>query len=409
MSIVSSKGHRPSVRRGSPAGRLKVALFSGNYNCVRDGANQALNKLVEHLLQRSEASVRIYSPVAKNPAFRPAGRLVPVSSIPIPGRSEYRLAAPLSARLRQDLHAFAPDIIHVSAPDLLGGSAQKLARGLGIPIVASMHTRFETYFSFYGLGFLRSWAERHLSRFYGGADLLLAPNESTAEDMRRLCGDEKVAVWSRGVDRSLFNPNRRDAAWRRSVGYSGSELVLMFFGRLVREKGLDKFASTVSCLRERGLSIRPLVIGDGPDRGRFEAALPTARFVGHLSGADLARAVASADIFLNPSVTEAFGNVNLEAMAAGVVVVSANVASARALIDHGRNGLLVEPGNIDEMAATIEALHTSPQQRTVMSSQAVRRASDFRWEASLENVVRLYRQLLEASELPSGLVGRHAA
>ena len=70
---------------------LRIALFSGNYNYVRDGANQALNRLVGYLL-RQGANVRIYSPTVDTPAFPPTGDLVSVPSIPIPGRAEYRLA-----------------------------------------------------------------------------------------------------------------------------------------------------------------------------------------------------------------------------------------------------------------------------------------------------------------------------
>lgn len=395
MNIAFSRALQPAYRNHEKAPALKVALFSGNYNCVRDGANQALNKLVEHLLKRSKATVRVYSPVNEHPAFEPVGSLVPVTSIPIPGRSEYRLAGPLGPRLKRDFHSFSPDIVHVSAPDVLGRHAQKLGRRLGIPVVASMHTRFETYFSFYGLGFLRIWAERYLSRFYRDADLILAPNEPIAQEMKLMFGEEKVAVWSRGVDQSVFNPARRDSAWRRSLGYHDTDIVLMFFGRLVREKGLDEFARTVDALHNRGVPVRPLIIGDGPDRGRFAAALPTANFLGHLTGAELARAVASADIFLNPSVTEAFGNVNLEAMAAGVVVISADVASGRALLDHERNGLLVPPNDVDAMASSVAKLHANDQQRRGLATAALRRSTEFSWERSLARVARLYLELRE--------------
>ena len=69
---------------------LRVALFSGNYNYVRDGANQALNRLVDYLL-RQGVQVRIYSPTVDEPAFPATGDLVSIPAIPIPGRSEYRL------------------------------------------------------------------------------------------------------------------------------------------------------------------------------------------------------------------------------------------------------------------------------------------------------------------------------
>src|SRR4029453_3460777 len=97
---------------------LRVALFSGNYNYTRDGANQALNRLTGFLLERG-ASVRVYSPTPATPAFEPVGELVSVPSIAIPGRGEYRLGLGLPRRLREDVRAFAPTVVHLSAPDLL--------------------------------------------------------------------------------------------------------------------------------------------------------------------------------------------------------------------------------------------------------------------------------------------------
>ena len=85
---------------------LRVALFSGNYNYVRDGANQALNRLVGYLL-RQGVKVRVYSPTTDTPAFEPTGDLVSVPSVPVPGRPEYRIGLGLSAEIRRDLEAFA--------------------------------------------------------------------------------------------------------------------------------------------------------------------------------------------------------------------------------------------------------------------------------------------------------------
>ena len=66
---------------------LRIALFSGNYNYVRDGANQALNRLVGYLLCQGHA-VRVYSPTTETPAFPAVGELVSLPSVAIPKRPE---------------------------------------------------------------------------------------------------------------------------------------------------------------------------------------------------------------------------------------------------------------------------------------------------------------------------------
>src|SRR5438445_7596778 len=129
---------------------LRVALFSGNYNYVRDGANQALNRLVGYLL-RQGVKVRVYSPTVEHPAFPATGELVDVPAIPIPGRSEYRLPVSLPGRVRRDLERFAPNILHVSSPDFVGHRAVTWARRHKVAAVASVHTRFDTYLAYYHL------------------------------------------------------------------------------------------------------------------------------------------------------------------------------------------------------------------------------------------------------------------
>jgi len=373
---------------------LRVALFSGNYDCVRDGANQALNRLVAHLLHEEGAAVRIYSPVAAEPAFSSVGDVVPVRSIAIPGRDEYRIALGLPARVREDIRAFAPDIVHLSAPDWLGRSAQRFARELGVPVVSSLHTRFETYLDYYRLRWLRGPVERYLERFYGRCDHVLAPTEAIARGLRRMGLGGRVSVWGRGVDHDQFSPARRSTIWRQELGYAPDAVVPLFFGRLVREKGIGLFVEVIRTMRERGYDLRPMIVGEGPARSWFAEQLPEANFLGHLSGDRLGMAVASADVLINPSVTEAFGNVNLEAMASGLPIISARVDSAAALIEHRISGILVKPDAVEHYVDALEQLILSRSARVTLGAVAAQRALDHDWRRQLSSVATTYRACL---------------
>jgi phosphatidylinositol alpha 1,6-mannosyltransferase len=295
---------------------LRIALYSGNYNYVRDGANQALNRLAGYLLSQG-AAVRVYSPTTTEPAFAPTGDLVPVPSMTFPGRPEYRFPTMLGRQARRDLAAFAPNIVHVSSPDIGGHRALSWARRRGLPVLGSVHTRFETYFRYYNMAWLEPAAVAILRRFYRRCDALVAPSESMAQLLREQRMNFDIGIWSRGVDRELFNPGRRDMAWRRAQNIGDDEAVVGLFSRLVMEKGLDVFSDAIDEMRQRGVRHRVLIVGEGPARGWFENRLPDAVFTGQLSGPDLARAVASMDVLLFPSITETFGNVTLEAMASG--------------------------------------------------------------------------------------------
>ena len=371
---------------------MKIALFSGNYNYVREGANQALNRLVDYL-ERHGDEVRVYSPVSATPAFEPAGTLIAVPSIALPVRSEFRLALGLLDDVRRDLERFAPDIVHVSTPDVLGRRAQGWAIAHGVPVVASLHTRFETYLTYYRLGWLRGIVEGYLGRFYARSDHVLVPTRAMVGEYGEGRGYGEVTLWSRGVERGIFDPARRENAVRQRWGVAKDELVLLFFGRLVLEKGVLAYCDVVRALQQRGVRVRPLVIGAGPASAPFEALGGTI-MAGHLDGDALGEAVANADIMINPSVTEAFGNVVLEAMAAGIVVVSADTPSAAGLITNGVTGMLVSPGERDGYVAAIERLIADPDKRAAIGAAARAASGDFSWDAASASVAEAYRAVI---------------
>ncbi len=372
---------------------LRIALFSGNYNYVRDGANQALNRLVEYLL-RHGAGVRVYSPKVEPPAFAPAGELVGLPHVAIPGRGEYRLPLGLSAAVKRDLAAFAPDIVHLSSPDPAAHRALAWAKARGLPVLASVHTRFETYLRYYGAGFLEPGAVALLRRFYRRCDAIMAPSQSMAAVLRAQRMNADISIWSRGVDRTMFNPARRSMEWRQGLGIGDDEVAVGFLGRLVMEKGLDVFAAALGQLRARGVPHRPLVIGEGPARHKFAEQLPGAAFAGFLSGEALGRAVAGMDVLLNPSVTETFGNVTLEAMACAVPVVAARATGATSLVADGVTGRLVEPGDACAFADALEDYLRAPDLRAAhgIAGEAASRA--YTWDAVNAAVGQAYLRLL---------------
>ncbi|WP_213979291.1 glycosyltransferase family 1 protein [Sphingomonas sp. dw_22] len=373
---------------------LRVALFSGNYNYVRDGANQALNLLVDYLL-RQGVQVRVYSPTTSTPAFEPAGDLVSVPSLPVPGgRAEYKFAVSLPAGIRRDLEAFAPNIVHVSAPEVLGHRAVTWARKRGIATFASLHTRFETYPSYYHLGFLAPLIIKGLTRFYNRVDQVVTPGKSTADMIRGWGVTTPIGIWSRGVNHDRFNPGMRSLEWRRSLGIADDEFAIGFLGRLVLEKGLDIFAGVCNALTERGVPHRVLVIGDGPARGWFAERVPEAAFAGFQRGDALGRAVASMDVLFNPSVTETFGNVTLETMACGVPVVAARATGAIDLVEDGVNGFLVPPRDVSAYADAIARLIQNPELRRTAGAAGHAKAEAYVWDSINQAVLDAYLEMM---------------
>jgi len=378
---------------------LRIALFSGNYNYVRDGANQALNRLVGFLL-RQGAKVRVYSPTVENPAFPATGDLVSVPSFPIPGRPEYRFAFRLPGKVRRDLEAFNPNVVHVAAPDFVAHRAVTWARKRGVPVVSSVHTRFDTYLQYYGLKYLEPTARAIMRRYYRRCDAIVVPAESTAAILRAQRMNNDISLWARGVDRDQFNPGRRSLEWRRKHGIGDEEMVVAFLGRLVLEKGLDVFADAIDAARAKGVPLKVLAIGAGPARGYFEERLPDAIFTGQLTGEELAVALASADVFLNPSITETFGNVTLEAMACALPVVAAAASGARSLVQKGVTGSLSRPGNIGAFADALADYQRDPNLRRRHGEAGLAFAKTMDWDEINAAVMHVYERVIERRRRP---------
>jgi phosphatidylinositol alpha 1,6-mannosyltransferase len=376
---------------------LRIALFSGNYNYVRDGANQALNQLVTYLKSEG-AAVRIYSPIVDRPAFPPNGDIVSVPAIPIPGRTEYRAPFMLPHRVKKDIAAFRPNILHIASPEILGHRAVTFAHRHDLPVVASVHTRFETYPRYYGLAFLEPLVSAILRRLYRRCDAIFAPSDSMAQLLREQRMNYNVGIWTRGIDREIFNPEQRDLGWRRALGIADDMPVIGFVGRLVMEKGLDVFSETIDALERRGVRHRVLVVGEGPARTWFEKALPNGIFVGFQKGADLGRAVASMDMLFNPSITETFGNVTLEAMATGLPVVAARATGSQSLVTDGVTGKLVRPGAIDAFADALAFYCDNGDQRRAAGQAGRTVACRYGWDQVNQTLVEAYCRVIRQHE-----------
>ena len=372
---------------------LRVALVSGSYNYIKDGIALTLNRMVDYLI-RQGVEVLVFAPVGPKPAFEPAGTLVPVASLPLPLRPEYRVALGLPQSARKRLELFQPDIIHIAVPDLLGRGALRAAREMEVPVVASYHTRYETYLSHYGLNVARPLLETYLRSFYSSCRELYIPSMSMGESLKASGLNVAMHLWSRGVDSSRFHPAKRSPGWRARFSIDPNDFVVLFVSRLVREKQLGTLVAVVQELRKRGVCHRAVIVGDGPERNKLAKQLPEAVIPGFLDGEDLAQAYASSDVFLFPSDTESFGNVTLEAMASGLPTVCADATGSRSLVLPGVTGFLARPGSVDEFVSAITVLSADPDLRARFSEAARARSAEFDWDAPMRRLLARYRAVL---------------
>jgi len=331
------------------AAGLRVAVVAETFLPAVNGVVNSVLRVVDHLAVRGHDPV-VVAPSGASYESR-CGAHVEVVTVPAMRLPRYRqlsLARP-TGDLTGVLRRLAPDVVHLASPAVLGLAAARAARTLGVPSVAVFQTDLAAYAQRYRLPGGAAAAWHFLRTVHGSADLTLAPSSATAAVLARQ-GIGPVALWPRGVDLDQFAPCHRDAALHAELA-PGGELLVGVVARLAVEKRLELLAA-VSELP----GVRLVVVGDGPQRRVLTRAMPRARFLGRLGGAELGAVVASLDLFVHPGADETFCQAVQEALAAGVPAVVAASGGPLDLVRHRENGWLWAGDDPHVLAATVAGL-----------------------------------------------------
>jgi glycosyltransferase involved in cell wall biosynthesis/predicted metal-dependent phosphoesterase TrpH len=332
-------------------------------------------------------------------------RLPAAGELDVPFYAGMRLGVPSLPDLVETLAEGRYDAIHVAAPGPAGIAATLLNRLAGVPLLASYHTELATYAGLRsGDENLEATARLALGAFYRAPSLVLSP--SPAAD-RSLLGlgllPERLARWERGVDTARFSPAK--AARDEFPG----EVKVLYAGRITREKGVDLLAESFIRAHRHDPRLHLLLAGGGAEEDELRARLgERATFLGWLDGDDLARAHASADVFLFCSTTDTYGQVVLEAGASGVPVVAVAEGGPASLVENRHTGMLCRP-DADHIAGTVLQLAASPLLRRHLGASAVRAVRERSWQRSLEQLADGYRRVLAAAAAGAGEAPARAA
>ena len=282
------------------------------------------------------------------------------------------------------LMAQAPDLIEVGDPYRLAWASLDAAEKLGIPVVGFTHSNIVAMARrLAGQG--GAWmARRYVARLYRQFDLVLAPSLSMRDQLRDW-GIGHVAHQPLGVDSDIFRPEQRDFSWRVTLGLPPQARVLVYAGRFGPEKNLQVLADAT---RKLGAPYVFVAIGAGPcpPKGPRTLVLPFLN-----SRTALARALASADVFVHAGDQETFGLAALEGMACGCPVVACGRAGLRELVTD-QAGARVDHLTADAFAQAIR--HVFAQGRTAQSQAARELALTHRWHVVMGRLLDRYRELL---------------
>lgn len=320
-----------------------------------------------------------------------------VPGLALPGYRGLRMGLPTGAMLRARWRRRPPDVVYVATQGPLGWSAVRAARRLGLPVLGGFHTNFHVYAKHYHAGWVEQIVARYLRRFHNRATGTVVPTDDLRDQLRRV-GFQNVSVLGRGVDGRLFTPARRSASLRRAWGVSDADPVILCVGRVAPEKNIRLAIAAYRAMQQVVRPCRFVIVGDGPSRGALERANPDLFFTGMLTGEPLAAHFASADLFLFPSETETFGNVTLEALASGLVVVAYDYAAARMHVRPGQTGTLVPCGDARAFVEGAVALAASPERLHRMRQHVRESVAHLHWDRVVERFEAL---LADVSRVPT--------
>jgi glycosyltransferase involved in cell wall biosynthesis len=317
-------------------------------------------------------------------------RLPAVAEVDIPLYAGLRVGVPSLPATVEALAEGRYDLLHLCSPGPAGVAAALIARTMELPLVGSYHTELGAYAGLRSGDLrLRAGMDAGLAAFYGLCSVVLSPSDPADESLRALgVPSARIARWDRGVDTARFDPSLREPPARPG------ELIVLYAGRLTKEKGVDLLADAFLRAHPRDPRLRLALAGGGPEERALRDRLgERADFLGWLEGDALARAYASADLFLFASSTDTFSQVILEAQASGLPVVAVAEGGPRTLIEDGRTGLL-RPADPDALAAALCELAAAPALRSRLAAAALEEARGRTWERALERLAEGYRLAL---------------
>ncbi|NJK78786.1 MAG: glycosyltransferase family 1 protein [Chloroflexaceae bacterium] len=370
---------------------MRVALICETFLPNVNGVVTTLCRILEYL-QAEGYPALLFAPRGAPDTYAGA-EIVPLHGVTFPPYPEIRVTLPqpgVSAHLQR----FRPDIVHLVGPVIYGALAPAVVEGLRLPIISSYHTDFGAYTRHYGMGGLHGLVNFYLRWMHNRTRITLCPSTATLNSLRAQ-GFRRLKVWGRGVDTERFHPMHRSEAWRAAMGVRPGETLLVYVGRLAKEKRVDLLPEAL-----RGLdNVRMVLVGDGPARIELQQQMQgmPVRFVGYLKGQELATAYASSDVFVFPSDTDTFGQVIQEAMASGLAVVGARSGGTLDLVQPHVTGCMFVPGVATDLRTQLRYLVNNPDHRAAIG-QAGRAAAERRsWPSVIAELMGYYRHVVRRS------------
>lgn len=372
---------------------MRIALFTEVFLPKIDGVVTRVLRTIEQLRDLGH-EVLVFAP-GNAPSNYAQHRVVHVNSVPMrPWYPEVKVGIPTPNIARQ-MEEFAPHVVHLVNPVALAAYGALSAARRDLPMLASFHTDTPKYADALGLGAIRKAGTSYIRKIHNLAEVNLCTSPQMVERAQAL-DFERVDLWPKAIDTDTYRPDNASLETRSILtdGHPDDKL-MVYVGRMSKEKNLRALLEPIRRLGAEG--VRLAMVGSGPDRDELERdfAGTNTVFTGYMSGAALASAFASADVFAFPSTTETLGFVALESMASGVPVVGARAGGIPFAVPEGVGGLLFNPDSAEDFETQLRRLLFDDELRTQMGRQAREEALRSSWRSATESLVDFYELAID--------------
>ena len=304
----------------------------------------------------------------------------PVAEFELPEYERQKLALPPVLEMVEYIQRERFTEVVISTPGPVGLVGLLSARLLGLATKGIYHTDFPRYVGVLTEdGGMESLAWGYMHWFFAGLDSLYVNSTPYLEEwVGRGVDPVKLRLLPRGIDSRLFSPAKRSKDFWTLRGADPDSLVLLYVGRVSKEKDLDMMPDLMNAIRGRKVVLA--VVGDGPYSRELKGMLPDAIFTGALHGEELAAAYASADVFVFPSTTDTYGNVVVEALASGLPCVVSNAGGPAGLIKDGVTGLVAKARDKKDFTRRVLSILESPAKLGEMRQNVLDQSFPRSWE-----------------------------
>jgi glycosyltransferase involved in cell wall biosynthesis len=367
-------------RTPAPLANTKRGWFTDTLEDV-NGVTNTIRKLTAAVVADGHELTVVTSRSVVELTGIPIKNFAPIGEFELPEYELQKLSFPPILEIIDYIERESFTELIISTPGPIGLTALLAAKMLGLRTSGIYHTDFPQYVRILtDDSMLETLTWKFMKWFYAQLDVIFVNSES----YRRAWIDRgipagRLRILPRGLDTSLFQPSRRAPGFWEKHGIARGRTVLLYVGRVSKEKDLDVIVSMWGKLNDAAQRRALVFVGDGPYTKELRALLPEAVFTGYLAGIDLARAFASADVFLFPSTTDTFGNVILEALACGVPCIVSDRGGPKDLIAHGSTGFVTRALDVEDFTRAVRQLLADPALRQSMSVEAHRSVLDRDW------------------------------